>query len=296
VSLLNRPGDGLLSILLALRRAILAFGPQTDAALLKLCAPASVVPDGKPDMARRTLNRWKQIGFFREKDDLVEIGAEITGIAPEDLDGLRAAVLRLVLAPENNPAFAATAPEDDASRASDWTRAAAWALAQDPYSFPSTHKAVEALQDGQGVEPRPFVNDTRWQGFVEWAAFLGVGWTASKVGLVPDPAFAVRALLDDAFLGVAELSQDIFLARLAEALPIVDGGKYRVAVESETSRPWRASRQNEVSPCLSAALLTLEARSDIRLELRSDAPQKVLLGRGGREIRAISHIVRGVAH
>lgn len=293
MSILNRPSDGLLSVLLSLRRALIAYGPQSEPRLLELCAPASVVPDGKPDMARKTLTRWKQLGFFREAEGALELDPAIRAVDVDDMDGLRSAALRLVLAPENNPALSGESGDDnEKSKASDYTFAAAWALTQDPYSFPGTYKSgVEALQASQAIEPRPFANDTRWAGFAEWAVFLGIAWSA-KVGLVLDPAFAVRFALQDIFAGTLELPQDAFLTRLSDALPVVDGGRYQVAVQAQIGRPWRAHRPNQISPSLSAAILTLEARGDLRLEVRSDAPQRILLGRGGREVRPVSHLVR----
>lgn len=298
MSILNRPSDGLLSVLLALHRGVLAYGPQPEGALLDLVAPSSVVPDGKPDMARKTLTRWKQLGFFSsDADGVITLSPAIATIAPNASDRLRAAVLRLVLAPENNPAFSLPGDDDqEGSRASDATRALAWVLAQDPYTFPSRYREVEQLRSSQGVEPTPFVNDTRWGGFSEWAAFLGAAFTGAKVGLVPNPSFAVRAALDEIFGNVDELAQAEFFTRLADALPVIDGGRFREVVDAQTSRPWRTHRSNEVSPSLSAALLTLEASRVLRLEMRSDAPTRVLLGRAGRELRSISHFVRlGVA-
>ncbi len=293
MSILNRPSDGLLSVLLALRRALIAYGPQPEARLLELCAPRSVVPEGKPDMARKTITRWKQLGFFEEIDGQLRLRADIAAIGVDDLDRLRATVLRLLLAADNSPALTGDGGDDnDKSKASDYTYAAAWVLMQDPYSFPASYKGgVEALQASQDANPRPFANDTRWAGFAEWAVFLGIAWTA-RVGLVPDPAFAVRMVLPDIFTDASELSQESFLTRVAETLPVVDGGRYHVAVRSQLGRFWRAERNNHISPCLSAALLALEARGDLRLELRSDAPQRILLGRSGREVRPISHVVR----
>jgi len=294
MSILNRASDGLLSVLLALRRALIAYGPQPEARLLELCAPPSVVSDGKPDMARKTITRWKQLGFFEEVDGQLRLHTDVATIGVDDLDGLRAAILRLVLAPANNPVLTSDGGDDnEKSKASDCTYAAAWALTQDPYSFPAKYRGgVEALQASQGVEPRPFANDTRWVGFAEWAVFLGIAWSAQKVGLVIDPAFAVRVSLPDVFMDAPELPQEPFLARLADILPIVDTGRYHVAVMSQTARPWRPARANHISPCLSAALLTLEARGDLRLEARSDAPQRILVGRGGSEVRPVSHVLR----
>jgi len=293
VSILNRPSDGLLSVLLALHRGLVAYGPQSEASLLDLIAPSSVVPDVKPDMARQTLTRWKQLGFFFSDDGVIALSTAIATIGPNDSERLRAAVLRLVLLPENNPAFSLPGDDDqEGSRASDATRAIAWVLAQDPYTFPSRYTDVEQLRSSQGIEPTPFVNDTRWGGFSEWAAFLGTAFTGAKVGLVPNPAFAVRTTLDEVFGNSQELAHAEFFTLLAAALPVIDGGRYRAMVEEQTPRPWRTHRANEVSPSLSAALLTLEAQGILRLEMRSDAPTRLLLGRAGRELRVISHVVR----
>ncbi len=294
MSILNRASDGLLTVLLALRNALLAYGPRRDSDLLSLVAPSTVVSDGKPEMARKTLSRWKQLGFFEEVDGSIRLSSSIADIASDDLDALRMAVMKLVLAPENNLAFQLdSSDEDELTMASDFTRAMVWTLIQDPYVFPARYKGgVETLQDEQGVDPRPFANDTRWTGFVEWATFLGIGWRAARNPFVPDPAFAVRSALEDVFFNGTELSQSEFFTRLATALPIVDGGRYRVSVEAQIARRWRNQLANEISPSLSAALLTLEASGELRIEARSDAPQRMLLGRAGREVRPVSHVLR----
>src|SRR5579859_3919653 len=291
MSILNRPADGLLSVLLALRRALVAYGRQPEEDLLALVAPPSIVSDGKPDMARKTLTRWRQLGFFQDANGMIELSKHIARIDVDDLDGLREAVLRMILAPENNAAVLGEVNDDgERSKAADCTRALAWALIQDPYSFPSTYKAGESLQDKQGVKPKIFINDTRWGGFAEWAVFLGIAWSALQ-NLVPSPAFAVRRMLNDVFLGTSELPQKEFFEHLAVVLPIMDGGSYRKAVAAQTNRPWREEGPTEVSPSLSAALLTLEAEGTLRLETRSDAPTRMLLGASGRELRLISHVV-----
>jgi hypothetical protein len=292
MSILNRPADGLLSVLLALRRALLAYGAQSESALLEIVAPSSVVSDGKPDMAKKTLTRWKQLGFFNEVEGAVSLGDSIGPIGPDDLDGLRAAILRLILLPENNSALLTDGGDDgEGSKASDCTRALAWSLAQDPYTFPVSYKGGgESLQRDQGIQPIVFTNDTRWAGFTEWAVFVGTAWTASR-SLIPTPAFAVGCVLSDVFQDRTELSHVDFFRRLATALPVVDGGDYRTAVEAQIARPWRKQLANEVSPSLSAALLTLEAEGRLRLEVRSDAPTRMLLGSGARESHPISHVI-----
>jgi len=74
-------------------------------------------------------------------------------------------------------------------------------------------------------------------------------------------------------------------------LPIIDGGRFRILVEKQVERPWRSLRSNAISPCLSLALLHLEEKGRIELEMRADAAQKVMVGRDGRELRSVSHIV-----
>jgi hypothetical protein len=298
MSILNRTSDGLLTVLLALRRALIAYGPQTESRLLELCAPASVVPGGKPEMARKTLNRWTQLGLFRENDGRLDLHPDILRIGAVDLDGLRSAVLRLILAPENNPMLSSDSESDvENSLASDCTRAMAWALTQDPFAFQAIvpHRAAEDLESRQGVRPRLFQNSTRWDGFKEWSVFLGIAFSSSK-GIVLNPAFAVRTMLGQIFAGVHELPQDVFRAQLAEALPVLDGGRYQAGIQGEISRPWRTLQSNHISPCLSLALLTLEVTGDIRIPPpRSDAPLRLLLGRGGRELRSFSHVGRAGA-
>jgi|HubBroStandDraft_5_1064220.scaffolds.fasta_scaffold32391_2 hypothetical protein len=293
MSILNRPSDGLLSVLLALRRALIAYGAQPYDDLVELVAPASVTT---PEMAKHTLTRWTQLGFFSESDGKIRLSDAVSTISLEDLDGLRAAVLRIILLPDNNAELLSGEAEDsERSRAVDCTRALAWSLAQDPYAFPSSYDDGEKLQNHQGVAPKLFVNSTRWNGFVEWAVFMGAAWRTSRT-VVPSPTFALRSILGDVFQGSTELSEHDFFWRLPAILPVLDGGTYRTTVEGQIARPWRKLLDHEVSPSLSAALLTLEHEGALRLEARSDAPVRRLLGPEGAESRSVSHVVRlGVA-
>ena len=289
MSILNRPSDGLLSVLLALRKALIAYGAQSDVDLVELVAPASVTT---PEMAKHTLTRWTQLGFFSDSDGKIRLSDVILPIPLEDLDALRSAVLRLILLPDNNAALLSGEVEDsERSRAVDCTRALAWSLAQDPYTFPSSYDDGEDLQNHQGIAPKLFVNSTRWHGFVEWAVFVGTAWRTART-VVPSPAFALRSVLGEVFHGSAELSEHDFFWQVATILPILDGGTYRTTVESQIARPWREPLDHEVSPSLSAALLTLEHEGALRLEARSDAPARRLTGPGGLESRPVSHVVR----
>jgi hypothetical protein len=248
----------------------------------------------EPDMARKTLTRWRQLGIFTvHAGDRLGLAPEVESVGVDDVDVLRWCVLRILLSSVNNPELISEKDTDgqEVSVASDFTRAAGWVLAQDPVSMPAAWPRVEALQAEQNVNPRPFVNDTRWQGFVEWSVFCGLAFCTART-FVPDPALAIRGVLPEVFDGSPELSQEVFLGRLASALPVLDGGTYRTVVDATIRRPWRKLLANELSPSVSLALQHLESSGDLVLESRSDAPQRRLLGSGGLEVRSVSHILR----
>jgi hypothetical protein len=172
MSILNRTNDGLVSVLIALCKALVAYGPLTDNDLVDLVAPATV---GSKDMARKTLFRWKQLGaFLVDAKGRTTLVPSFRSVSEENIDLFREALLDLVLQPENNATVGGSRDDEpEASRASDLTRALCWVLAQDPYSFPATWDAVERLQNEQGIDPTLFINSTRWNGFEEWSVFLG---------------------------------------------------------------------------------------------------------------------------
>jgi hypothetical protein len=292
MTLLNRPSDGLISVLLALHRAIATFGPKTESDLIALVAPPSLFSDGKPDMARKTLTRWLKLGYFSGgKDEPVRLSDRLVGVDPSNQNALRTAILRLVLARENNPTLLPSPSEDEgeSSGASDLTRALAWMLIQEPFNFPNTLEEAESLQSKQHIEPKPFANNTRWNGFQEWSVFLGM---AIKAGgrLTPNPALAMACFLKETVHGRSELPLSEFLEDFAATIPVLDGGYLRLAIEGEIKNPPRTMAPAEVSPSLSMALFTLEAQQLLRLEMRSDAPTRSLLGQGSRQFRSFSHV------
>lgn len=289
MSLLNRPSDGLPSVLIAIFRTLSAFGPMRESELIDLVAPPTAV---KQDMAKKTLTRWKQLGFFHTGEGATLLLApSIASVRIDDSASLRTEILRLIFLEKNNATLLLDEPDEDLpSGSADLSRALAWSLMQDPFTFPKNLHSVETLQSQQGISPRAFANDTRWSGFQEWAVFLGMAVDSGK-GLTPNPALALSGFLDEIRGSSAELPQSIFLQRASELIPVVDGGALRKKVEGSVKTSWTVLNPSDISPSLSAALLTLEASRRIRFELRSDAPEKNLLGRGARVMRPFSHIV-----
>jgi hypothetical protein len=292
MTVLNRPSDGLASVLLALHRAIVSFGPKSESDLIALIAPQAMLSDAKPDMARRTLTRWLQLGFFAGgKSEPIRLSEELDGLNPADPQAVRTAILRLVFSRRNNSTLLSAETEDEAefSGASDLTRALAWMLIQDPFNFPNTLEEAESLQSKQGIHPKPFINNTRWNGFEEWSVFLGMAIVAGA-RLTPNPALALSCFVDEIASGRSELPQAEFLEGVSVLVPVLDGGYLRRTVEEEIKNPWSTMAPTDISPSLSMALLTLEAQQVLRLEMRSDAPSRTLLGSQSRAFRSFSHV------
>ena len=170
-------------------------------------------------------------------------------------------------------------------------------LAQNVFDVQAVgRKAIEAVEVTQlPLECRVFTNDTRWPGFKAWAPFLGFGWIGrfpTKNTFVIDPTTAVADSLADIFGTQKELAHEQFFRRLAEVLPVLDGGKYRLQVEAKINREnWKEPKPDEVSTSLSRALSRLHERGDLVLDDRADASKRTLLGRNNRVLRNVSHIV-----
>lgn len=250
MGILNRPSDGLPSVMFALVRTLRALGPMPADELLAICAPATLkehataFEGGK--QARQTLRRWRQLGLFEENDGKISLIGAAQEIDVTDLNGvfrLGGVLRKLVFRSENNTEL--NLPEG--GLASDLTLALGWALAQDVLAMPGqAYNDINEMDVKQlPVPPSAFQNDTRWFGFKEWAPLLGFGWTEALKGgssqLVVDPSAAVRDALPKVFENCGELPIDEFIEATALEIPVLDGGCYRQAVEARM-RPgtWRA--------------------------------------------------------
>jgi hypothetical protein len=317
MGLLNRASDGQLSVLLALRRALLHRGPLPKQELLDLCAPKTLWSstqssgaDEKDDaqhQVRITLHRWLEIGFFVQADDnekkiSLAPAFEELGLESKDPAPLRKALRRLVFSPTNNTNILAEERDSEVSgQCADLTRGACWVLAQDAYNFRGgAAKEVDALVKEQvPTPPLPFQNETRWPAYHDdYAPFLGLGWLSPPIKrsaeLVSDPTEAVLDELPDIFADTSELPISRFLERLATQLPVIDGGTYRQQVEEHLRKQdvWKPCAPHEVSTSLSRALIRLEESGVLQLPARSDAPEvKVLLGRNNTTLQRVSHVV-----
>ena len=293
MSILNRPSDGLFNVLIVLVRCLAARGAMHREKLLNLCAPPSAVKS--QERAAQTLNRWIQLGLLNE-DEFGNINVNVTIQSKlrrrgSDTDELAKIIRSLVLSPENNERFW----ESENNGSADFTRAVCWMLAQNVFDFEVVgHTDVQELEVAQLRNLAAFTNDTRWAGFKSWAVFLGFGWTGRYPNdvFVIDPTAAVRDALPQVFEGSRELRQSVFLTRLAELLPVIDGGEHRTRVEQKIDRSvWSATESDQVSSSLSRALNRLHECGELVLDERADAEKRSLLGRKSRVVRDVSHIV-----
>jgi hypothetical protein len=298
MAILNRASDGLVGVLVAIVRANVAVGVSPKEKLLDIVSPKSL---SDQDMATKTLNRWLELGLFvtSEKGEVKLQDDARAAIKSKGIGSNAIAHIarRIVLAPNNNDNFWS----DTENRSADFSRAAAWMLAQDVYDFmPTSHSSVEPLCNDQAQSNDVILlqNDTRWNGYKSWAAFLGFGRSESgkaSGGFITDPTPVVHFHLADLLPKKGEVGIDEFLLRLASTVPVLDGGDYRKEVESKLKPDsWSKPKEGELSTSLSRALLRLREAGYIRFEARSDSgAQASLVGRKGRVIESLTHVRRG---
>lgn len=293
MSLLNLPSDGNRGVLVAIYRLLLAEGSTEYDRVLNLCAAGNPTA---PEHVRHTLNTWIDLGLFeRTASERVSIHPQIS-VKERDEKRLPVWASRRALAPENNVLFW----EIKNSQSADFNRAAAWLLSQDVYE--TEYESWEEVQpqiklqvpDDEHIFGR---NSTRWNGLRCWFPYLGFGSSGNTRGsrLIIDPTQALRHALPQIFGKRAVLAADDFLVKVAAAVPVLDGGEYRLKVEEklrghEGPEAWRPPPEGQVSTSLSRALLRLVLDGTLLAEERSDSPARArLTGRQRKVLHDYSH-------
>jgi hypothetical protein len=301
MSLLNRPSDGLYSVLIAIFKLLLMKGKLPRQELLDLIAPptlfADQVEDKKQDMAKKTLNRWVQLGLFQKSaNDEISLAGDKK--SKTTIDSLPSLSRSLALKPENNSDFLEAEPQGSG----DFTRAITWLLAQNAWKLDSRNWGmIESLIKQQCPTGLTILqNDTRWQGLKAWSCFLGFALSAKAPNgefLVPDPTEAVRDALPQIFGKAKALEARSMVDALAQAIPVLDGGTYQQKLEAELKKTqgpdaWRPPPNGQLSTSLSRALLRLEEENCLKGEKRADSDTRVrvfLSGRNNQLIAEYSH-------
>lgn len=283
MSLLNLTVDGLPNVLVVLYSTVaLARSPLTTQEVLDAVAPAGVVSD--PRMARVTMHRWTELGLFQ-----VDVADHVTlAQAPEtdmknDVDIVRAtriAARQCALSEANNPDLWAR----ESARAADLTRSLAWLLAQDVYRMRFSDAQSLELRQVANDDLRLMQNDTRKNGLQFWGNFLG--FVRQPGGGDVDPTLAVRETLPACIAAGEEMPAAEFVERLAQRLPVLDGGVYRVAVESQLEKDALSPLQpGQLSTSLSRAMFSLMIDQTLQFENRADVGRSIVFtGRDGLRV------------
>ena len=304
MTLLNRPSNGHVASMVAVWRTLRTFGPMSSERLAALCRFDASPPT---PVGSATVATWANLGLFQQ-GDRVEIAPRFVSIGVDDVESLRTAVFSVLMESANCPHLLDPRPIGD--RASDFVRVAAWCLAQDPYVMAGWGE-VEVLQAaaGQGMaptaqagEPQPpdlWEGTGRWNSFLDWADFCGLGLRTPQ-GFVVNPARAIRVVL-----GTPPLVQGLrtdsdmllkdFVVLLSQQIPLLEEGRYRLPVDERIGRANVFTQDHRLSACTSLALLQLEHEGEIFLNDRAGdvADRYGLVGRGGNVFKLISHVRRG---
>lgn len=167
--------------------------------------------------------------------------------------------------------------------ARDLVRALAWFLSLDvlagPYSYDKGASPISSLQE-QHTGERLIFNKDRWHPFVRWGRYLGFtrelslysGTGRSEPTLLPDPTEAVRTALPRCVPVGEWVPVSAAIAALAQALPVMDRGKYRRSIH-EQGAPESAT---DCSPSLTLALERLAATGEIEFEVGAGDAEKVV--------------------
>jgi hypothetical protein len=279
MTILNLTNDGLPNLLVALANTLdRAKKPLTRTELLARVAPDGVVQDdGK--MARQTLNRWIELGLFEETDEIVRLSKPLDSVSDEAglIGSVRKAARDRALSEDNNPELWANVQ----AKSADFTRSVAWLLAQDVYRFNfSKIELLEATQVADS-EARLMRNNTRQNGLKYWGHFLG--FLREPGGGQIDPTCAIRETLATWKVDGDGMAAADFVRRLAEDLPVVDGGRWRVAVEDRLTRQaLSVLAEGQLSSSLSRGLRNLVMEGVLTFDNRSDVGRTIVFtGRDG---------------
>lgn len=281
MSLLNLTNDGLPNVLVVLYSTVaLARSPLTTNEVLEAVAPAGAVSN--PDMARATLNRWIELGLFRldDADGRVALAQASATDMKNDADIVRAtriAARQCALSEANNPELWAR----KSARAADFTRSLAWLLAQDVYRTRFTDAQSLEIRQVANDDLRLMQNDTRKNGLQFWGHFLG--FVRQPGGGEVDPTLAVRETLPACIAVGEEIPATEFVERLAQHLPVLDGGAYRIAVEAKLEKDALPPLQpGQLSTSLSRAMFSLMIDQTLQFENKADVGRSIVLtGRDG---------------
>lgn len=105
----------------------------------------------------------------------------------------------------------------------------------------------------------------------EYGRYLGFLELAPDQNYYTDPTRAIQCFLPQIFGGQKKLPISVFMANMAEMMPMMDGGVFRLKMqEIMAERGWSAPEGINISTSTSLALRRLEVSQKIKLTIGSD--------------------------
>jgi len=139
--------------------------------------------------------------------------------------------------------------------------------------------------------PNETINNNTEKMVREYGRYLGFLELAPNQHYYTDPTRAIQCFLPQIFGEQKNLPIKIFMANMAEVMPMMDGGEFRVKIqEIMAERGWSAPEGQNISTSTSLALRRLEISQKIQLITGSDDAASLLLQLPGGEIRPVSQV------
>jgi len=241
----------------------------------------------KTSIAGAVLSEMEKLKLISKSKERIALLPDIRALVPKDGDwqkALKPLLLKRMISYEEAPSFGQPEVPD----------AISWLLSQDPMD-PLPWKGTvhaERIMNQLG-EHDPLIgmrNDSRYQNLVYWSSYFGFAERLSLKGsnlVVPDPTEAVFAFLPTVFDDTRNLPIQMFMQRLSERCPVLDGGVARRELEVRMI-PQFQLKERHLSKSTSLMLLRLEKRGLLDLKAVSDA-NTFVLDLGG-QTSPVSHI------
>lgn len=292
MSMVNNANPGSsLSLLHLIDRVLLRKGkPASRTEIIELLRP-DLLP--KSDNAKKkfeeNLKFWVKEGLWTEDENEI-----ITVPADAAEKNLAQRVLVVII---NNLKKSTDKSILDDNRVEPFFRAMTCLLAQQAYTF----MGGEVVETGRNGNAQDAVNKWLPGGrglnlsnelpvFLQYGEFLGF-LEPFNAGYIVDPSRAIEPNLKTVFAGESKLPLKVFIERLSELIPLLDGGRLRILLEPlMQGLGWHPREHNQVSPALSHALVRLENAFRLRLDKSSDDRNSMQLQLPGGAIRYIGDV------
>ncbi|MFI7578000.1 protein DpdG [Micromonospora sp. NPDC049497] len=276
MTLLNEPASFPTAMWVVVRYLAASPGQRQSRGVARAALrPASLLPADKADgdktfdNAVRTLLDLDMVA--QDGDDIV-LRDEGRIESTDDYEGFTDLLRSRVL--ESHRSEGVAQPGDQGPK--DLVRALACFLTLDAFGAFDENALENLLREALPKHiGDPNFNDVRRNRFGYWSRALGFAagpllQTPSKLTLQPDCTVAVRRAARALWPSGARLAARDAIAGLLEALPVLPGGRYSLALDLRITSP-------DVSSALSFALFCGEEQGWLKFDRRSDADDEVLL-------------------